>query len=128
MKALKPFVKDNIERFKTLCNILLQHKPLKAYGVYKNNTLLASGIFFIDDNRIFYVMAGNTNEGRLEGASHILIDAFIKDHCNTKLIFDFEGSNLPGIAFFFKGFSPTQEIYPGLKFNRHNKIIKLIKR
>ncbi|MEO7801176.1 MAG: hypothetical protein ABIR81_04215 [Ginsengibacter sp.] len=127
MKGVKPFKKDDIDNFTKLCNILLRNNQLKTYGVYGNSALLSSGIFFIDENRIYYIMAGNTSEGRRKGASHVLIDACIKDHCNTKLVFDFEGSNIPGIAFFFKGFAPVKEIYPRLKFNHLNKILKIIK-
>lgn len=127
MKAIKPFVKDDIVRFKKLCSILLQHNQLKTYAVYENTSLLASAIFFIDADRIYYVMAGNTTEGKRKGASPILIDACIKDQSNTNMIFDFEGSNVPGIAFFFKGFAPNQEIYLSLKFNRLNNLLKIFK-
>lgn len=128
MKVINPFKNDDIKRFRILCDILLQHNQVKTYGIYENNNLLASGIFFMDKNRAYYVMAGNAEEGRNNGASHILIDAFIKEHADTNIILDFEGSNILGIAFFFKGFAPEKEVYPALKFNRLNKILKVLKK
>ncbi len=128
MQHINPFKKDDIKRFKNLCKIFLQDGQVKTYGVYENSTLLASGIFFIYKDRAHYIMAGNTEDGRQKSASHILIDAFIKDHADTKIILDFEGSNIPGIAFFFKGFNPEKEIYPALKFNLLNRVQRIFKK
>ncbi len=128
MNQVKAFKRDDIKRFRKLCQGLLQKDQVKTYGVFHDNNLVASGIFFMDNSRAYYVMAGNTTYGRKLGASHILIDAFIKDHSDSKLSFDFEGSNIPGIAFFFKGFGAQKEIYFGLRFNRLNKLLQLFKK
>jgi hypothetical protein len=128
MNEVKPFKMDDIKRFRKLCHALLQKDQVKTYGVFHDDNLVASGIFFIDNCRAYYVMAGNTTPGRTLGASHILIDAFIKNHSDRKLSLDFEGSNIPGIAFFFKGFGAMKEIYFSLRFNRLNKLIQLFKK
>ena len=51
------------------------------------------------------------------GASHALIDAFIKDHAGQNLILDFEGSDFRNLAFFYSRFGAKVEIYPAIKIN-----------
>jgi len=107
-----------------------QQKKLnsKTYGVYIDDKLLASGIFLFSHNRAYYMLAGNSPSGRAFKASHIVIDAFIKDHAGSNLILDFEGSDVKNIAFFFKGFGAIEEKYPGLKYNALPSYIRWMKK
>ena len=74
------------------------------------------------------MLAGNKSRGRAFKASHIIIDAFIKDHAGTNLVLDFEGSDVRSISFFFKGFGAEEEIYPGLKYNALPSYIRWMKK
>ena len=47
-------------------------------------------------------MVGNHPDGKTIGASHALIDAFIKDHADQNFILDFEGSDIRNLAFFYR--------------------------
>lgn len=90
-----------------------------TYGNYSpNNELLAAAVFFISSNRIYYMLAWNNEEGRTKGASHQLIDAVIKEYAEKDYWLDFEGSDIPGIAFFFEGFGANTEDYYYLRENR----------
>ncbi len=51
------------------------------------------------------------------GASHALIDAFIKDHAGSNLLLDFEGSDIRNLAFFYSSFGATDEKYPAVRVN-----------
>ena len=73
-------------------------------------------------------MVGNHPDGKTIGASHALIDAFIKDHADQNLILDFEGSDIRNLAFFYEGFGATNEIYPALKINKLPWYIKLFEK
>ena len=127
-KKVSNVKEDDINKFERLYKLLFEKKKATNYGVYLKNKLLASGIFFFSHNRAYYVLAGNTEEGRQLGASHIVINTFIKQHAESHMILDFEGSNVPGIAFFFKGFGAQPEEYTGLKYNALPLILKKFKK
>ena len=95
--------------------------------VDSQNRLLASCIFFFSHNRAYYILVGNHPDGRTLGASHALIDAFIKDYAGSEMILDFEGSDIRNLAFFYSGFGAKEEIYPALKINRLPWYVRLFK-
>jgi hypothetical protein len=105
--------------FKKLYDSLKNRDQAKTYAIIDpKNKVLASAVFFFSHNRAYYIMVGNHPDGKTIGASHTLIDAFIKDHAYQNLILDFEGSDIRNLAFFYSGFGATEEIYPALKINR----------
>jgi hypothetical protein len=105
--------------FEKLYALLQQQGKATAYGVYgSNKQLLASCIFFIDGSRAYYILVGNHPNGKTLGASHALIDAFIKDYAGQNILLDFEGSDIRNLAFFYSSFGAVEECYPGLKINR----------
>jgi hypothetical protein len=64
------------------------------------------------------MLASNNEEGRNQAASHQLIDAVIREYAGKEYWLDFEGSDVPGIAFFFEGFGAQPEYYYYLRENR----------
>jgi hypothetical protein len=70
---------------------------------------------------------GNNPNGRTLGASHSLIDAFIKDHAGQNLLLDFEGSDVRNLAFFYSSFGATEEKYAAIKLNKLSWYIKWMK-
>ena len=100
-----------------------------TYGVYdKSRALLASCAFFFSHGRAYYILVGNEASGRSKGVSHLLIDSFIKEYAGQKLLLDFEGSNIPSLAHYYKSFGAKEENYPGIKLNRLSAVIKLFKK
>ena len=105
-----------------------QHKSV-IYGIVNNqNRLLSSCVFFFSHRRAYYILVGNQEEGRNTGASHALVDAFVKDHAHTDLILDFEGSDIESLAQFYHGFGATKEIYPVIRWNRLPWWLKWLKK
>jgi hypothetical protein len=119
---------QDFENFIHLYNSQRKKLNPKNYALYINNELMASGIFLFSHDRAYYMLAGNNPEGRTFKASHIVIDAFIKDYAGTNLVLDFEGSDVRSISFFFKGFGAKEEIYPGLKYNALPSYIRWMKK
>ena len=110
---------DNIERFRKLYQYLHARQMATTYGVFTaQNELLASCVFFFSHNRAYYILVGNHPNGKTTGASHALIDAFIKDHAGKNMLLDFEGSDIRNLAFFYSSFGAVHEIYPAIKINR----------
>lgn len=115
--------------FKNLYQFLKNREQAKTYAIVDpKNKVRASAVYFFSHNRAYYIMVGNHPDGKTIGASHALIDAFIKDHANQHLILDFEGSDIRNLAFFYSSFGATEEIYPGLKINRLPWYIRLLKK
>ncbi len=107
------------ENFKKLFTLLKEKKQAETYSIVnEKNVILSSCVFFFSHNRAYYILVGNTVEGRSIGASHALIDAFIKENAGKNLILDFEGSDIVNLALFYKGFGAVVELYPFLKINR----------
>ena len=116
------------ENFKSLYSLLQSKSAAKAYGIYSSaNLLLASSVFTFSHNRAYYILVGNNPNGRTLGASHALIDAFIKDHAAGDLLLDFEGSDIRNLAFFYSSFGAREEKYPAIKLNRLPWYIKWMK-
>ena len=106
-------------QFEKLFYILYKDKRATTYGVYtKDGDLIASAVFFFSHNRAYYIMVGNNPIGKTLGASHALINAFIKDHAGENMLLDFEGSDVSSLAFFYSSFGATEEKYSAVKLNR----------
>lgn len=120
---------EDYPNFKKLYELLKSKAQAKVYGIIDSkNKVLASSVFFFSHHRAYYIMVGNHPDGKTIGASHALIDAFIKDHAGHDLILDFEGSDIRNLAFFYGGFGATEEIYPALKINKLPWYIRFLKK
>ncbi|MEO6819897.1 MAG: hypothetical protein ABI266_08345 [Ginsengibacter sp.] len=97
-------------------------------GVFsKRNQLMASCAFIFSHSRAYYILVGNHPDGRTSGASHLMIDYFIKEYSGKDLLLDFEGSSISSLAFFYKSFGATQENFAGIKVNRLSAIARLFR-
>lgn len=120
--------KENIDCFRKLYSDLQERKMTTTYGVFSTeNKLLASCVFFFSHNRAYYMLVGNHPEGKTSGASHALIDAFIKDNAGKEILLDFEGSDIPSLAHFYNSFGAENEIYPAVRINRLPFLLKWLK-
>jgi hypothetical protein len=126
--SLKHIAAD-YERFLRLFNYLQKKEQALTYGVYSSShELVASCVFFFGCHRAYYILVGNHPNGKTLGASHALIDAFIKDHAGQDLTLDFEGSDIRNLAFFYSSFGASEERYLSLQENRLPWYIKWLKK
>jgi hypothetical protein len=110
---------QDFRSFKALAEKLKEGKRSASYGIVsKQGQLLASAVFLFSHKRAYYLLVGNHPNGRTLGASHALIDAFIKDHSGQDLLLDFEGSDIRNLAFFYSSFGAGEERYVSLQWNR----------
>jgi hypothetical protein len=120
--------KENVNRFRSLYTILHDKQQAITYGIFSaKDELLASCIFFFSHNRAYYILVGNHPDGRTIGASHALIDAFIKDHAGKNMVLDFEGSDIRNLAFFYSSFGAVEEKFVGVRLNRLPFYLKWLK-
>ena len=129
MKTYTNESKENVNRFRSLYKFLHDRQMATTYGIFSaKNELLASCVFFFSHGRAYYILVGNHPDGRVIGASHALIDAFIKDHAGKSIVLDFEGSDIRNLAFFYSSFGGVEEKFAGIKLNRLPFFLKWIKK
>ena len=88
-------------------------------AIYGNDgSLWCAGFFFFSNKRIHYAMAAPTEEGKKYGATHILIDEVLKEFALTLNTFDFEGSDIKSVAYFYSKFGSTPQHYTQIIRNR----------
>jgi hypothetical protein len=127
-KSFSSIEEDNFLDFANLYEFLKKRNQAITYGVYSSqNQLVASCAYFFSHKRAYYILVGNHPNGKTSGASHLMIDYFIKEHAGKNITLDFEGSNVSSLAFFYKSFGARLEKYPGIKLNRLPAIAKLFK-
>jgi hypothetical protein len=119
---------ENVERFRKLYSFLYTKKMATTYGITLNGEIVASCVFFFSHQRAYYILVGNHPNGKTIGASHALIDAFIQDHAGKDMLLDFEGSDIPNLAFFYSSFGAQEEKYPFLRINKLPFYLKWLKR
>ncbi len=120
---------DDFASFEKLYHLLYKKQQATTYAVYtKQNELMASAVFFFSHNRAYYIMVGNHPNGKTLGASHALINAFIKDHAGQNLLLDFEGSDIASLAFYYSSFGAVEEKYSAVKLNRLPVYLKWMKK
>ncbi len=89
------------------------------YAAYSETNSLCSAAFFLNDGaRAIYLNAASLDEGKQNSSMYQIVDTFIREHSDTPLTLDFEGSSIPGIARFYEGFGALPEQYYSLKSNR----------
>jgi hypothetical protein len=89
--------------------------------------LLASAILLKDEKRLYLLINTITDLGRKQSSNHLLIDRIINEFANTNLIFDFEGSEIPGVQEFFKNFHPSTQPYFHFHHNQLRWPLNLLK-
>ncbi len=101
------------------CNTNIQKKEecFTRAIVNADDEILAIALLFKDDKRLYNIANTVTNEGRALFANHVLISKIIEEFSRHELLFDFEGSMIPGIAAFYSAFGATQEAYFTHHFN-----------
>lgn len=92
-------------------------------GYNSHNELLAAACFVHFKNRIIYLFSASNAKGKEKRAMFKLINQVISENANRKVVLDFEGSMIPSVARFFKGFGAQTETY----YRLHKSKIPFIK-
>ena len=122
-------IEDDFNKFNSLCKKLKNNG--NAFGKSVRNDkgeLLAIALFLKDNKRIYNLMPTTFNDGRKQMAMHYLLDSLFKEFAGQNLIFDFEGSDLPGVKAFYLQFGSINEPYNLWHFNKLIWPLNLIKK
>lgn len=116
-------------RIKQLISFSRMNGKGELYGVYNSYNELCAAVFMIaSQKRVIYLNATSNEEGKNLGANHFLLDRFISENCGKNLLLDFEGSMIPGVARFYKGFGASAETYYHVSWNNLPWWIKWLKK
>lgn len=101
---------------------------LLCKGVYaKSGELLAAGAFLAHKNRLIFLLGNASDSGKETGAMTYLMDCLIFQFAGHQMLFDFEGSEIEGIARFFKSFGSEKRNYYKYKRNNLPWLLRLFK-
>lgn len=104
--------KSDYKKLDALFDSFDKNKLGELVGVYSDlNELIACVFLVYTKNRIVYLNAVATPEGKRKQATTYLLNKQINEKANQNMIFDFEGSMHGGIKQYFKSFGPERENY-----------------
>lgn len=126
-KKINNLTSNNYKVLLNLINTCIQKGYAEAWGAYSENRLCAGVVWLIKGNRSIFLFSATNTQAKKTGAMFFLINKFIEEHAEEKIILDFEGSNLPGLARFYKGFGSQEYVYLQVRKNNLPKLIRWIK-
>lgn len=88
-----------------------------CYGAFVENKL-TSAICLLHTNKHMFTFYIASELGKKKKVLFKLIEYVLKKYSESNLVFDFGGSNIPGIAYFNKGFGADEETYYQLTWNK----------
>ena len=119
---------DDYTRLENLCQDLYSKGELILRSVDNNkNELLSIALLLKYKKRIYLLESTTTKEGRQLEANHFLLDTLIREFSENDLLLDFVGSDIPGIAHFYKNYGSELEPYPFFYLNRLPWPLRLFK-
>ena len=123
-----PLAAHDLKRLKSLI-ANGQYKGIgEIVGVYSNENKLLAAVYFCRwKDRIIYMNAATSEEGKDLRAMFFLLDRFLRKTAGNNLLLDLEGSMIPGVARLYAGFGGRPETYHQLKINRLPLPLKWLK-
>jgi hypothetical protein len=121
--------KNDMSKFLSIVAYCLHKGFGELPGIYTSDNRLCAAVFFCRwKERVIYLNPASNADGRKSSAMFLLLDNFISANAGQSMILDFEGSMVPGVARFYRGFGAEPEFYYPLKINRLPVPLRWIKR
>ena len=110
-----------------LINTCVRKGYAEVWGAFSDASLCAGVVWLNKGDRSIFLFSATDERAKKTGAMFYLIDQFIRENVGTNRILDFEGSNLPGLARFYKGFGSEEMVYLQVRKNNLPKIVRWLK-
>jgi len=118
----------DFSNFRNLCSYLLEKNKIIARKVSnEQNETLADIVLINFENKLFNIINNINEGGRKTEANYFLFDSIFKEFAGRNFIFDFEGSDIPGVKSFYEKFGGVNQPYYKLQYNHLPAIIKWLK-
>ena len=105
-----------------------QNKVLIRKVTNNKNELLSIVLLLKDDKRYYNIINYTSPKGRITDANYFLYNNVLKELANQQMLFDFEGSDLPGVKKFYEKFGAVNQPYFHWHFNQLPFPFNLLKR
>ncbi len=109
MKDARPAVRWSY--LENLFGGLIKLGKAEIFGLFLGDDLQAAAILGYAASRTIYLNGCNSDAGKENRAMFVLMDKLISQSRGEERIFDFEGSNISGVARFYEGFGGKKTIY-----------------
>ena len=128
-KEAGEFTESHYEMLTQLIDECVKRGQGHVWGVSNKQGKICAGAFFIESNgKVIFLFSGRNDEAKTNGAMFFLIDRFIAANSQRNLILDFEGSNDPDLARFYKGFGSKECVYLQVRKNNLPALIRWLKK
>lgn len=81
----------------------------------KKGDVIAALCYTLFKDRFTYLIPVSNEQGKKDSAMFYLVDHLIRKASGTDILLDFEGSSIPGVARFYKGFGAVNQPYHIIK-------------
>ena len=108
--------KSHLNKIFELIKIACYYSTMEVWCV-KDSTgaLISSACFYRTSGRLIYVFPVNSEKSKITSANFLLIDSLISKFSGNEMLLDFEGSEIDGVARFYKGFGAVNRPYYVIK-------------
>ncbi|MBO7494390.1 MAG: GNAT family N-acetyltransferase [Bacteroidales bacterium] len=107
------FRENDYAKLQHVADYLLEHNLLEIYGVRTVQNELAAGALFVKDGkRRWFWFSGRDNQLSESKPMFLLLDTYIRDHSESDLYLDFNGSSNPNVARLYQGFDGKRYTIP----------------
>lgn len=117
----------DITQFKSLIAHYAAAGKCKLHIIKEGNHLHAASILLFDNKRIYNILNLLTEEGRKAQSNYLLYGSILSTYCERDLLFDFEGSDLPGVKAFYAKMQPINQPYLQCRLNQLPWPLRLLK-
>lgn len=95
--------------------------------VKQNDEIVAASFILKANNRLIYRTGTSNPKGKETKAMFLLVNQIIQQYANSNYQLDFEGSEIDGVARFYKGFGASNAPYHYYK-KINNKLLKVLRK
>lgn len=114
------FRDKDYKRLQRVSDYLLEHNLLEVYGARTDDNKLAAGALFVKDGkRRWFWFSGRDNTLSKSKPMFLLLDTYIRDHAESDLCLDFNGSSNPNVARLYRSFGSTYITIPFMRLFRN---------
>lgn len=117
----------DIKKLTHLIAVLLAKKLAKIFFVEDEKGWLSAALFLTTNTRLINLVPVNNEEAKDLNTSAFLLNKVIEKYAERAVLLDFEGSEIPGVARFYRQFGAEEQCYFRYKENRLPLLLKWLK-
>ena len=105
-------------KVQTVLEELIRRKKLYKREAWLHDELMGTLAVAMDEPYCFYLHGAASPKGKELYVTEFLLDHFFREHSGQPVVFDFEGSMIPGIAYYYQSFGALESLYLQVQGNQ----------